>query len=81
MLYMGTTPNVDLAGVELVEELRETFEARGIAFRVAEARGNARDALQRAGFDDREAPPPAHQTDMQVIESWRAGKHPGARAG
>ena len=47
---------------------------RGIAFRLAEARGNVRDALHRAGYDDREAPLPAHQTVKQVIDSWRAGQ-------
>jgi high affinity sulfate transporter 1 len=73
VFFLGTTPNVDMAGAELLEELREAFEGRGIAFRLAEARGNVREALLRAGYDRRDAPLPAHQTVRQVIESWRAG--------
>lgn len=49
VFFMGASPNVDLAGADLLEELRHSFESRGVAFRVAEARGNVRDSLQRAG--------------------------------
>jgi high affinity sulfate transporter 1 len=77
VFYLGTSPNVDLAGADLLEELRHATEQRGIAFRLAEARGNVRDALLRAGFGGGAAAVAEHQTVGQVIETWRAGGRAG----
>jgi len=71
VFFMGASPNIDLAGADLLEELRHSFEARGVAFRVAEARGNVRDSLQRAGFGGSEGRPKANQTVRDVIDAWR----------
>jgi sulfate permease, SulP family len=78
VFFMGTCPAIDLAGAELLEELRHTFEARGVAFRVAEARGNVRDALQKAGFGAGSEAIQANQTIPGVIEEWRARRSAGA---
>jgi MFS superfamily sulfate permease-like transporter len=67
VFFLGTTPNIDLAGAELLEELR----------RLAEAHGNVRDALRRAGFGEGAAPLAANQTVGQVIDAWRAGSRAG----
>jgi MFS superfamily sulfate permease-like transporter len=77
VFYLGTSPNVDLAGADLLEELRHATERRGIAFRLAEARGNVRDALLRAGFGGDAAALAEHRTVGQVIEAWRAGGRVG----
>jgi MFS superfamily sulfate permease-like transporter len=71
VFFMGSSPNIDLAGVDMLEQLRRSFTSRGVSFRIAEARGNVRDALQRAGYGGKEGVV-AHQTVRRVIESWRA---------
>jgi anti-anti-sigma factor len=49
VLMMAAVPFLDLAGSQLVLELRRSLEERGIAFRIAEARDAVCDALMRAG--------------------------------
>ena len=44
-------PKIDLAGAELLSELQRTFRAQDIAFRLAEAHGEVRDALRRVDFE------------------------------
>jgi MFS superfamily sulfate permease-like transporter len=78
VFHLGTVPIVDLAGADLLEELRERLEARGIAFRLAEARGNVREALSRAGFGAGTGVAVGSQTVAAVIDDWRAG---GAASG
>ena len=51
VFFLGTTPNVDLAGAEMLIELRHALAARGIDFRLAGPHGDVRDALVRAGLD------------------------------
>ncbi len=51
VFFLGTTPNVDLAGAEMLIELRHALAARGIEFRLAGAHGGVRDALVRAGLE------------------------------
>ena len=75
VFFMGASPNVDLAGADLLEELRHSFESRGVAFRVAEARGNVRDSLQKAGFGGGDGPLKANQTVRDVIDAWRTQAH------
>jgi SulP family sulfate permease len=73
VFLLGTSPGVDLAGAELLEELYDSLRERGIAFRLAEARGDVRETLRRAGFEERCAPVVANRTVATVIEQWRAG--------
>lgn len=47
---LATTPMLDLAGVQMLEELHHDLRARGIELRIAEGRGPVRDALRRAGI-------------------------------
>ena len=73
VFFLGTSPQVDLAGADMLEELRHACAEQGIAFRLAEAHGNVRESLLRAGFGGGEAVA-AHQTVAQVIDMWRAGR-------
>ena len=43
-------PKIDLAGAGLLSDLQRTFRARGVAFRLADAHGEVRDALRRVDF-------------------------------
>jgi high affinity sulfate transporter 1 len=73
VFFLGTCPGVDLAGVELLEELHQTLKDRGIALRLAEARGEVRETLRRAGFEQHCGPVAANQTVAAVVSEWQAG--------
>jgi anti-anti-sigma regulatory factor len=63
-------PWIDLAGTELVADLHKTFGERGIAFRLANAHGQVRDALRRIGFERVYGPLQTGQTVDVVIATW-----------
>ena len=67
IFFLGTVPFVDLAGAEMLGELLEAMESRGIKFRLAEAHGNVRDALRRAGFENQYGRVEANQTILEVL--------------
>jgi sulfate permease, SulP family len=69
--FLGSSPLVDLAGVEVLEEVHHTLRERGIAFRLAEARGDVRETLRRAGFEQRCFPVVANQPVATVLSEWR----------
>jgi anti-anti-sigma regulatory factor len=48
---LGTVPSVDLAGADLLIELRHSLAARGVELRFAGAHACVRDLLVRAGLD------------------------------
>ena len=68
---LGTVPNIDLAGAELLADLHRSFRARSIAFRVADARGEVRDALRRIGFEKEHGPLETGQTVDAVVAAWQ----------
>jgi MFS superfamily sulfate permease-like transporter len=78
VFFLGTSPGVDLAGTELLEEIHHTLARRGIALRLAEARGDVRETLRRAAFEDHFGPVVANQTVATAIDEWRhpAPSHP-----
>jgi high affinity sulfate transporter 1 len=71
VFFLGTTPAVDLAGAELLEELHHALRERGIALRLAEARGDVRETLRRAGFEEECFPVVANQPVATVVAEWR----------
>lgn len=71
VFFMGTVPIVDMAGVELLTELRETLLKRGIELRLAEAHSIVREALRRGGFEKHYGPIEADQTVATILK-----KHP-----
>ncbi|HXY38307.1 MAG TPA: SulP family inorganic anion transporter [Vicinamibacteria bacterium] len=76
VLFLGLCPAVDRAGAEVLEEVHHELRSRSIAFRLAEAHGDVRETLRRAGFDQRCAPVVPVQPVAAVIAAWRAA--PGA---
>jgi MFS superfamily sulfate permease-like transporter len=68
---MGSSPGIDLAGAELLEELHHALRERGIAFRLAEARGEVREALRAAGFEERCFRVVPIQPVATVISEWQ----------
>ncbi len=71
VFFLGSCPGIDLAGAELLEELHDALRERGIAFRLAEARGDVRETLRRAGFERHCFPVVANQPVATVLSEWR----------
>lgn len=76
VFFLGTVPAVDLAGIELLAEIRETLLARGIDFRLAEAHSGVRESLRRAAFENHYGPIQPDQTVSAVLQRWE--NHPAA---
>jgi SulP family sulfate permease len=72
VFFLGSSPGIDLAGAELLEELHQALRQRGIAFRFAEAHGDVRETLRRAGFEQHCFPVVANQPVATVLSEWRA---------
>ena len=68
---LGTVPNIDLAGAELLADLHRSLRARAVAFRVADAHGEVRDALHRIGFEREHGPLATGQTVEVVVTAWQ----------
>jgi MFS superfamily sulfate permease-like transporter len=51
VFFLGTVPQVDLAGADMLIELRRHLLGRGIDLRLAGARSGVRQALVRAGLE------------------------------
>ncbi len=71
VFFLGTVPAIDLAGVEFLEDAHQELAGRGIALRLAEARGQVRDVLLRRGFEGRGVPVRPNQPVASVIAQWR----------
>lgn len=82
IFFLGTVPHVDMAGVELLGEIQETLEQRGIEFRLAEAHSGVRATLRRAGFERLHGPIEPDQTVESVLrdlsENPSTFKHPSS---
>ena len=70
VFFLGTVPSLDLAGVELLSDIRETLLARGLAFRLAEAHSGVRETLRRANFENEYGPIEPDQTVSTVLHKW-----------
>jgi len=70
VFFLGAVPKVDLAGAELIADLHQTFRARAVDFRIADAHGAVRDALQRIGFERNYGALETGQTVDVVISRW-----------
>ena len=79
VFFFGQIPTIDLAGAELVSDLRARYRAQGIEFRLAEARGEVRDALRRLGHPDATELAETHQTVEAVVEKFYGTTTIGAR--
>jgi SulP family sulfate permease len=51
VFFLASTPSIDLAGADLLIDLRRNLLARGIDFRLAGARGHVQQDLIRAGLE------------------------------
>jgi sulfate permease, SulP family len=72
IFFLGNVPFVDLAGAELLVELKAKLRQQGIAFQLAEVHGEVREALRRLGDGHGVGLAEAHQTVDDVLTRWRA---------
>jgi sulfate permease, SulP family len=72
VFFLGAVPKVDLAGAELLAELHHWFRSRGIAFRLANAYGEVRDALRRTGFEREHGALESSQAVDVIVSEWQA---------
>ncbi len=71
VFFLGSVPNVDLAGAELLAELHRSLHDGGIEFRLADARGAVRDALQNIGFESDYGPLSSAESVDAVVRRWQ----------
>jgi MFS superfamily sulfate permease-like transporter len=71
VLFMGTSPYIDLAGTEMLIELQRSCRGSGMTLRLAEAHSQVREALQRIGHEQASALVDTHATVDAVIAAWR----------
>ena len=71
VFFLGAVPRIDLAGAELLADLHKTFRARGVEFRLADANGDVRDALQRIGFEREYGTLESGQTVDGIVSKWQ----------
>jgi high affinity sulfate transporter 1 len=70
VFFLGTVPTLDLAGVELLADIRAVLHGRGIDFRLAEAHSGVRETLRHASFETDYGPIEPDQTVTTVIHRW-----------
>jgi high affinity sulfate transporter 1 len=72
VFFMGNVPFVDLAGAELLVDLRLTLAKRGIELRLAEVHGEVREAIRRLASQHAVGLAEANQTVDDVLRKWTA---------
>lgn len=70
---LSTSPYVDMAGAEMLEDLHGELAAKGIAFKVVEARSKVRDMLRLEGLEERLGQISRRASLAEVVEDFRAG--------
>lgn len=77
VLFMGSVPLVDLAGVEFLLDLDATCRRSGRDFRLAEVHGEVREALRRVHSPEAAKLAEVNQTVDDVLGKWRAAASSG----
>jgi MFS superfamily sulfate permease-like transporter len=67
---LSAAPLVDMAGAEMIAGLAREFAARGIAFRVVEARASVRDVLRLEGLEQLLGPISRRATLAHAVEDF-----------
>ena len=75
VVFMGSVPHVDLAGVEFLLELDKNCRQSGMQFRLAEVHGPVREALRRAGEEEGHELAEANQTVADILSQWRGASN------
>ena len=76
VFFLGSVP-VSISPAPSPAWLHRMFAPQGIAFRLAEARGEVRDALRRIGFEEVYGVLESGQTVDVVVRQWRESPNSG----
>jgi high affinity sulfate transporter 1 len=75
---LASTPDVDLAGAEMMEQLQSVLEQRGVRMRLAEAHGPLRESLRNAGLWEHFGPIREKMTIAAVVEDCLTSATPAS---
>jgi MFS superfamily sulfate permease-like transporter len=65
---LRSTPLLDITGVDMIDELGEQLQERGIRLRLANMSGQVRDVLARAGYERRYGRTPENRTISAIMD-------------
>lgn len=71
---LSNVPAIDLAGIDMVEELHDDLASRQVSLELAGATGEVRDAVRRAGITEKVGPLEPGMTIESVVGDTRKGK-------
>lgn len=82
VLDLASTPYLDLAGIDMLNDVSDEIEDLGGRLWVAGATGEVRDTLRKAGIGDKFGPLAQGQSVEDVIETWqRRASEPASAVG
>ena len=70
---LSNAPHVDLAGAEMLNELQRDLTARGIDFRIVEARSSVRDFLRVEGLEEKVGKIGRIKSVADILEEFQQG--------
>jgi high affinity sulfate transporter 1 len=70
VLDLTNTPSLDLAGVDMLDDLADELRTGGASLRLAGATGLVRDTLRKAGSGDL-TPPAPQDTVERIVDQWQ----------
>jgi MFS superfamily sulfate permease-like transporter len=71
VLDLASTPYLDLAGIDMLNDASDDLGNLGALFWLAGATGEVRDSLRKAGLGDKLGPLAQGQSVEEVIETWQ----------
>lgn len=74
VLSMRSAPYLDLAATNMLSDLHDELRAIGTSLRLAEATGDCRDAIKRAGLGSKFGELNPGMSVQMVIDDWSKGK-------
>ena len=80
VFFLGAVPTRRSCRCRVPRGAAQNLRARGVAFRVADAHGEVRDALRRIGFDREHGPLESGQSVDVIVSAWQASAVPHAIA-
>lgn len=73
VLDLGSTPYLDITGVDMLDELYQQLIEQEKALRLANITASVKNVLKKAGFEKRYGRLPQKRTITEVINEWESG--------
>jgi len=78
VLCMRSAPYMDLAATDMLSSLYDELKMAGVSLKLAEATGDCRDSIKKAGLDSKFGELDAGKSIQMVIDDWSKEKGKGA---